>query len=115
MTRRCSPASFAPPVLPPDGDAGALVGHHRYQLAARHRQLLPGQVVARFSAMALRRPLKVEKVWYDLRNSGELLARHGDLAHGTLDSGPTTGKRLPSQPMLLSSSRPEPVTATRYA
>ncbi len=66
--------SFNPPVAPPDGDAGTLVYHHRYQLAPEAPPPAPGQVVARFPAIALRRPVTVEKVWYDLRTSGELVA-----------------------------------------
>ncbi len=64
--------SFAPPTPRPDGDAGVLGYHHRYRLAAQAPAAPWGEVVARFPAVAVRRPVTVEKVWYDLRASGQV-------------------------------------------
>lgn len=77
--------SFAPSVAPPECGDRTLIHHHRYQLAAEAPPGPAAQVIARFSAIALRRPVTVEKVWYDLRASGELAAE-----------GPSPGRPLGS-------------------
>lgn len=57
---------------PPEGDPDVLVHHHRYDLVASGLSVAAGDVIARLAPIPLRRPLAVEKVWHDVRASGEL-------------------------------------------
>lgn len=60
------------PRPPPDGTSKALGHHHRYDLADTRPPAPSGPVVARLGATPLRRPLRVESVWYDVRSRGHV-------------------------------------------
>ncbi|MDP9403608.1 MAG: hypothetical protein M3P85_09810 [Actinomycetota bacterium] len=60
---------------PPEGDRDVLVHHHRYDLVGSEPPAPAGDVLVRFGPVPLRRPLAVEKVWYDVRSSGRLAVK----------------------------------------
>ena len=62
LTRSLTPAP------PPEGDPDVLVHHHRYDLVASGLPAAASDVIARLAPVPLRRPVAVEKVWYDLRS-----------------------------------------------
>lgn len=73
MTRSLTPAP------PPEGDPDVLVHHHRYDLVASG-PAAAGDVIALLAPVPLRRPVAVEKVWYDVCAGGglEVERRLGD-------------------------------------
>jgi hypothetical protein len=68
------------PSPPPEGDADLLVHHHRYEVTTSAPAWPPGTLVARLAPIPLRRPVKVEKIWYDVRSSTHLTV--GRVTHG---------------------------------
>ena len=67
LTRSLTPAPA------PEGDPDVLVYHHRYDLVGSEVPAAAGDVIARLAPVPLRRPVAVEKVWYDVRSSGGLV------------------------------------------
>lgn len=60
------------PPPPPEGASQVLVHHHRYELADAPAPSPSGTIVARLTPTPLRKPLRVENVWYDIRSSGHV-------------------------------------------
>lgn len=64
----------------PEGAADLLVHHHRYEVATSAPVRPPGTLVARLAPIPLRRPVTVEKIWYDVRSSTQMIV--GRVTHG---------------------------------
>jgi hypothetical protein len=60
------------PAPPPEGDPEVLRYHHRYDLVASALPAAGADVIARLAPVPLRRPVTVEKIWYDVCASGTL-------------------------------------------
>lgn len=66
LTRSLTPAPA------PEGDPDVLVHHHRYDLVRSEVPAATGDVIAALAPVLLRRPVAVEKVWFDVCASGGL-------------------------------------------
>ncbi len=92
LSRSLTPAPL------PVGDPQVLMHHHRYELVASDVPGPAGRVIARLAPVPVRRPVTVEKVWYDVRSSGRFVVERRAVATTSASTSPSTARRAAPSP-----------------